>query len=181
MRQSIFLCFAVALCFAELSVAIAEEGKWELEQRRTVVLTLSYKQSATINHQTETSELALLCDQRDRTSLISAILIPFDGTFESHLDLIPVSIQKQSGQAERSDLMQNWKNGGEFLYLYVAKAVAELIAFLKEKDAASNKSVHLYFTNGHEDGQQRSNHLVIDASGFADKFKDFEKGCASPQ
>jgi hypothetical protein len=53
-----------ALCFVLLTTATAEGGKWDLEERRNFVFTLSYKQSATINNRLATSELAFICDQR---------------------------------------------------------------------------------------------------------------------
>jgi len=34
---------------------------------------------------------------------------------------------------------------------------------------------------GRDMAQQTSNHIVVDASGFADKFAEFEKDCTSPE
>jgi hypothetical protein len=45
------------------------------------------------------------------------MLIPFDGTFESHRDPVPILIQKSSDQYDRTDNIQNWRNGNEFLFL----------------------------------------------------------------
>lgn len=178
MRRYFCLYVALALTFTDLAAAIAEEsGRWELEERRSFIFTLSYKQATSINNQTATSELAFLCDQRNRLGVIGTILVPFDGTFESHQDPIPVSIQRKSDEYGPSDLLQKWKNGNEFLFLDVRDDVADLIALLKEKDTNSDKSVHFYFTSG----QQTSDHVVVDASGFAAKFAEFEKGCTSPQ
>ena len=53
--------------------------------------------------------------------------------------------------------------------------VEDLIALLKEKDTDSDKSVHFFFPNGLDNGQQTSDHVVIDASGFTGKFAVFEK------
>ena len=67
MRRYLSFCIPVALYLAGLTVAMAEDhGKWELEQRRSFIFTLSYKQSVSINNQTVTSELAFLCDQRNK-------------------------------------------------------------------------------------------------------------------
>ena len=57
--------------------------------------------------------------------------------------------------------------------------VADLIALLKEKGADSDKSVH--FPSGLDNGQETSNHIAVDASGFAARFAEFEKGCTSAQ
>ena len=182
MRRYLSFCIPVALYLAGLTVAMAEDhGKWELEQRRSFIFTLSYKQSVSINNQTVTSELAFLCDQRNKLDVVGTILIPFDGTFESHQDPIPVLIQKKSDEYSPSDLLQKWKNGSDFIFLDGTDDVADLIALLKEKDAESDRSVHFYFPNGLDTGQQTSNHIVIDATGFAGRFSDFEKGCNSPQ
>ena len=158
-----------------------DDGKWQLEERRSFIFTLSYKQSAYINDQLATSELALLCDQRKRMGLVGAILIPFDGTFEGRQGSIPVSIQRKSDEVDRSDLFQKWENGSEFLFLDVPDEVADLIALLKEKDTESDRSVHFYFPSGLDNGQQTTNHIAIDASGFASKFEEFEKGCTPAQ
>jgi hypothetical protein len=139
-----------------LAAANAEDvgkWKWELEQRRDFIFTLSYKQSASINNKTGT------------------ILVPFDGAFESQQDPIPVSIQKKADEFDRSDLLQKWKNGSEFLFSDVMDDVADLIALLKEKSANSDKFVHFYFPSGLNNGQQKSNHIVVDASGFVAKIR----------
>jgi hypothetical protein len=166
-----------------LAAANAEDvgkWKWELEQRRDFIFTLSYKQSASINNKTATSELAFLCDQKNRLGVSGTILVPFDGTFESQQDHIPVSIQKRADEFDRSDLLQKWKNGSEFLFSDVTDDVADLIALLKEKSANSDKFVHFYFPSGLNNGQQTSNHIVVDASGFVAKFAEFENDCTSP-
>ena len=36
---------------------------------------------------------------------------------QSHRDEAPVLIQKSPDQYDRSDLIQNWKNGSDFLFL----------------------------------------------------------------
>jgi hypothetical protein len=70
---------------------------------------------------------------------------------------------------------------GKFLNQPLDRGAAfiDLIDLLKEKDAEADRSVHFYFPNAFEDGHQSSNHIVIDASGFASRFRDFEKGCNS--
>ena len=181
MPRYFFLCIAAALHAAVIAAALAEEnGKWELEQRGRSLFALSYKQSASINNQTVTSELGFLCDQRNRMGVIGAILVPFDGTFENRRDPIPVSIQKKSDVYDRPDLLQKWKNGNEFLFLEVPDDVADLVTLLKEKDAGSDRSIHFYFPNGSVD-QQTTNHIAIDSSEFASKFEEFEKSCNSSQ
>jgi hypothetical protein len=142
---------------------------------------LSYKQSTHINDQLATSELALLCDQRKTTGIVGAILIPFDGTFASRQGSIQVSIQKKSDEVDRSDIIQKWENGSEFLFLDVPSDVADLIALLNEKDPGSDHSVHFYFPSGFENAQQVTDHIVVDASGFAAKYAEFENGCAPAQ
>ena len=92
MRRYISTCLhiAVALYFIGLTGAIAESyGEWVLEQRGGFIFTLSFKQSASVNNLLATSELAFICDQRDGSGFIGVILIPFDGTFESHRDPVP--------------------------------------------------------------------------------------------
>jgi hypothetical protein len=107
--------------------------------------------------------------------------VPFDGTFESLQDPIPVSIQKESGEYSSSDLLQKWKNGSEFLFSGVKDDIADLIALLRRKDSESDRSIHFYFPNGLDSGQQTLDHIVVDATGFASKFGEFENDCTSGQ
>ena len=92
MRGYFFFGIAAALHPAVVAAALAEEnGRWDLEQRGKSLFALSYKQSASINNQTATSELAFLCDQRNKKGVFGTILVQFDGSFENHQDPIPVS------------------------------------------------------------------------------------------
>jgi hypothetical protein len=154
MRRYFACCIAAAAVnFTVLAAANAgDDSKWQLEERRNFIFTLSYKQSTYINNQPTTSELALLCDQKNRKGFVGAILIPFDGTFEGHQGSIPVSIQKKSDEVDRSDLLQKWEDGNEFLYLDVPDEVADLIALLKEKNTESDRTVHFYIPRGLDNG-----------------------------
>ena len=119
---------ALVLGLIGVSAVKAETfGEWVLEQRGgSSMVTLSFKQSASVNNQLATSELAFICDQRHRSTSIGVMLIPFDGTFESHRDPVPILIQKTSDQYDRTDVIQNWRNGSEFLFLDGKDDVAEL-------------------------------------------------------
>ena len=79
------------------------------------MLALAFKQSVALNDKTATSELAFICDQRDK--LTGVILIPFDGTFENLQVVISVLVQKSADQLDPSDLSQNWKNGIDYIFL----------------------------------------------------------------
>jgi hypothetical protein len=93
MRRFLSCFITVALNFAVFAAAHAEDdGEWELEQRRSAV--------------TATSELAFLCNRRNGLGVIGAILVPFDGTFESHQDPISVLILRKSDAYAPSDLLQ---------------------------------------------------------------------------
>ena len=108
---------ALALYFSVLSATAADRyGGWLLEQPRSSVVTLSFKQSVPLNNKIATSELGFICDQRDK-SIVGVILIPFDGMFENHQDVIPVLIQKNADRYGPFDLLQNWKNGTEYIFL----------------------------------------------------------------
>jgi hypothetical protein len=164
MRRRLFCCITVGVNLVVLASANAgHNNKWELEERSNFIFILSYKQSATINDRIATSELAFLCDQKNRVGIVGTILVPFDGTFESHQDPVPMSIQKKSDEYGPSDLIQKWKNGSDFLFSDVTDDVADLIALLKEKDTESDKSVHFYFPSGPDNGKQTSDHVVVDA------------------
>jgi hypothetical protein len=65
-----------------------------------------------------------MCDKRDRSGFVGVILVPFDGTFQSRRDEVPVLIQ--------TDLIQNWKNGSEFLFLDTKDDVADLKATMSQ-------------------------------------------------
>jgi hypothetical protein len=141
-------------------------GEWVLEQRGSFIVTLSFKQSASVNNQLATSELAFSCDQRHRSTSIGVILIPFDGTFESHRDPVPILIQKNFDQFDRTDVIQNWRNGNEFLFLDGKDDVAELVSLFKEKDSISEKSVYFHFPNDVDSGPPSTNHIVVNFGIF---------------
>jgi hypothetical protein len=109
------------------------------------------------------------------------MLIPFNGTFESHRDPVPILIQKNADQYDRTDVIQNWKNGSKFLFLDGKDDVAELVSLFKEKDSTSEKSVHFLFPNDVDFGPPSTDHIVVDVSGFSDGFGVFEKACAKVQ
>ena len=182
-NRGVRFAIALVLCLICLGAAKAENfGKWALEQRGgSSMVTLSFKQSASVNNQLATSELAFICDQRHRSTSIGAMLIPFDGTFESHRDPVPILIQKNSEQYDRTDVIQNWRNGNEFLFLDGKDDVAELVSLFKERDSTTEKSVHFLFPNDVDSGPPSTNHIVVDVSGFSAGFGAFEKACVKAQ
>jgi hypothetical protein len=101
--------------------------------------------------------------------------------FESHRDPVPILIQKNSDQYDRTDVIQNWGNGNEFLFLDGKDDVAELVSLFKETDSTSENSVHFLFPNDVDSGPPSTNHIVVDVSGFSDGFGAFEKACAKAQ
>ena len=64
MGEFVWLCIALVLCLICLGAAKAENfGEWVLEQRGgSPMVTLSFKQSASVNNQPATSERAFICD-----------------------------------------------------------------------------------------------------------------------
>ena len=78
------LYIALALNFSALAVTAADRySGWLLEQPRSSERTLSFKQSVQLNNKIETLQLGFICDQRKNSKGVGAILIPFDGTFQS--------------------------------------------------------------------------------------------------
>jgi len=51
----------------------------------------SYVKSVLLWLQIATSELGLICNQKDKSKTVGAIFVPFDGTFKNHNDVIPFS------------------------------------------------------------------------------------------
>jgi len=173
---------ALALNFSAPAVTAADRyGGWLLEQSRSSVRTLSFKQSVQLNNKIGTSELGFICDQRKNSESVGVILIPFDGTFQSDQDVTPVLIQKNAHQYDPSDLLQNWKNGAEYIFLESKDDVDELASFMKANEMNGAKSVHFVFSNDLRDGPQTSNHIAIDVSGFSNGFDAFRMACASSQ
>ena len=109
------------------------------------------------------------------------ILIPFDGTFQNQQDVISVLIQKSSDQYDPSDLLQNWKNGNDYIFLELQDDVNELASFLKANETHGVKSVHFFFPNDLDARPQTSNHIAINISGFSNGFGAFQMGCAQSQ
>ena len=173
---------ALTLCCGVLAATATDRyGGWLLEQPRSSVHTLSFKQSVQLNNKIETLELGFICDRRKDSKNVGVILIPFDGTFQSDQDRIPVLIQKNADQYDPSDLLQNWKNGAEYIFLEPKDDVDELASFMKANEMDGTKSVHFVFANSPPEGPQASNHIAINVSGFSNGFDAFQKACVSPQ
>jgi len=131
-RLRCLLITASALCFGMLAATAANRyGEWLLEQPRTSVVTLSFKQSVPLNNKAATSELGFICHQENKLTLVGVILIPFDGTFQNRQSVIPVLIQQNQDRYDRSDLLQHWKNGTDYISLESEDDVDELVLFLK--------------------------------------------------
>jgi hypothetical protein len=171
---------ALALYFSVFSATAADRyGEWLLEQPRSSVLTLSFKQSVPLNDKIATSELGFICDQNDKS--IGVILIPVDGTFENRQRIIPVLIQKNKDRYDPSDLVQHWNNGTEYIFLESNDDADKLASFLKANEADGVKSVHFFFPNDSDAGPQIANHVVVDVSGFSDGFAAFKMACDKSQ
>jgi hypothetical protein len=171
-----FLYTTSVLCFSGLVATAADRyDEWLLEQPRGSVFTLSFKQSVLFNSKIATSELGFVCDQTDK--LQSAILIPFDGTFENHQEVIPVFIQKSSEQYSASDLLQKWKSGIDYIFLESQDDINALTSFLKANEADGAKTVHFFFPNALDAHLRTSNHIIVNVSGFSDGFSAFQIAC----
>ena len=142
-----FLLSTAVVLYISVPAAIAAEryGEWLLEQPRGSVLTLTFKQSASLDNKVATSELGFVCDQGDKSGIVGAVLIPFDGTFENRQNVIPVLFQKNTGQYDTSNLLQRWKNGTDYMFLEAKNDVDELASFLKTNDADGVKTIHIFF------------------------------------
>ena len=99
-----------------------------------------------LNNKIATSELGFICDRRnDDSTSVGVILIPFDGAFENHQDVVPVVIQKSANQNDPFDLLQKWKNGTEYIFLESTDDINELASLLKAEEIDSEKSTHFFF------------------------------------
>jgi hypothetical protein len=146
------------------------------------VSTLSFKQTVQLNNKIETLELGFICDRTRDSKSVGVILIPSDGTSQSDQEVIPVLIQKNADRyVGPSDLVQNWKNGAEYIFLESKDDVDELVSFMKANEMDVTKSVHFVFANSPLEGPQTSNHIAIKVSGFSNGFDAFQMACASSQ
>jgi hypothetical protein len=171
---------ALAFYLSVLPVTAAADryGGWLLEQPRSSVFTLSFKQSVPRNGKIATSELGFICDQRDKSAHVGVLLIPVDGTFKNQQGVIPVLIQKNNDQDDPSDLLQHWKNGTEYIFLESNDDADKLTSLLKANEVDGVKSIHFFFPNDSDAGPQTANHIVVELAGFSDGFSDFQKACA---
>jgi hypothetical protein len=177
-KRRLFSCIAF-ICYFSTSSAIAENryGEWFLEQPRSSVLTLTFKQSVLIDNKIATSELGFVCDQSDKSGIVGT-LIPFEGTFENRQSVIPVLFQNNSERYDPSDLLQHWRNGAAYIFLETKDDVDELASFLKSNDNDGVKTVHVFFPQDVDAGPQISNHVVITVSGFSERFGAFQAACS---
>jgi hypothetical protein len=90
-------------------------------------------------------------------------------------------IQKNADRYDPSDLLQNWKNGTEYIFVESKDGVDELASFMKANEMDGAQSVHFVFANSPHEGHQTSNRVAINVSGFSKGFDAFQMACASPQ
>jgi hypothetical protein len=174
------LCTALVLYFSVPAATAGERyGEWLLEQPRSSVLTLTFKQSIPRGDKLATSELGFVCDKRDGLEIVGAVLIPFDGTFEYRQNVIPVLFQKNSKQHDPSDLLQRWRNGTDYVFSEWKDDIDELASFLKTNDADGVKTIHIFFPRDPDASSQVSTHTAINVSGFSDGFGAFRMACSS--
>jgi hypothetical protein len=90
---------------------------------------------------------------------VGVILIPFEETFKNQQIAIPIVMQKTEDQYDRSDLLQHWKNGLDYIFLESPDEQEELASYLINRENEGVKSVHFYFPNDLSAGQQISVHI----------------------
>jgi hypothetical protein len=174
------LSIALALCFAWVPIGAAEKyGEWSLEQPKSAIFTLSFKRSIRVGDKIGTSELGFICDQQNK--FVRAILIPVDGTYQNHQAVIPVVIQKNADEYDRSDLLQHWNNAIEYIFLEGPEEQEQLATYLEDKEGQGIKSVHFYFPNDLDAGPEILNHVIVDVSGFTEGVAAFQKACEQSQ
>jgi hypothetical protein len=174
-----FLLYTAVALYLNVLAATAADlyGEWSLEQPRSSVLMLTFKQSVSFDDKLATSEFGFICDRREKSWIVGAILIPFDGTFENRQSVIPVLIQRNDDQYDPSDLLQHWKNGTEYIFLESKDDVDELASFLKASDGDGAKTIHIFFPNDLDASPQIGSHIAIKVSGFSDGFSAFQMAC----
>jgi hypothetical protein len=172
-------CTASVFCFSGLVATAADRyGEWSLEQMRSTVHTLSFKQSVPLNNKIATSELGFACNENDKSKSVGAILIPFEGVYENQDPDVSVLIQKSPEQYQPSDLSQKWRNGFDYIFLESQDDVDTLAAYLKVNAAHGLKSVHFFFS-GQVDGRPRiMDHIIINLWGFSDGFAALQTACS---
>jgi hypothetical protein len=176
-----FVLFAALILYVCAFPATAAEryGEWLLEQPSGSILALSFKRSITFNNRAATSELAFACNPENK--YVGVILIPFEETFKNQQEAIPVVIQQNEDQYDRSDLLQHWKNGIDYIFLELPDEQEELASYLMKRESEGVKSVHFYFPNDLSAAQQISVHIVIDILGFSSGLEAFKKQCEQLQ
>jgi hypothetical protein len=135
MRRCLYI--ASILYFGLLTAAVAGRyGDWVLEQHSNTVRTLSFKQTAQVGNHLTTAELAIVCDKRDSSTSLGAMLIPFNWLFENQHETVPVLIEKNDDELEQTDLLQRWHNvANDYLFSVFKPDVEELTSFIKAKEA----------------------------------------------
>jgi hypothetical protein len=178
--RHLLLSTALALCFAWVPVSAAEKhGEWSLAQPNSAIFTLSFKRSIQVGDKIGTSELGFICDRQNK--FVRAILIPVDGTYQNHQAVIPVVIQKNADEYDRSDLLQHWNNAIEYIFLEAFEEQERLATYLKDKESQGIRSVHFYFPNDLDAGPEILNHVIVDVTGFTEGVVAFQEACEQSQ
>jgi hypothetical protein len=178
MHRQITLFISLVLYLGALTGAMADRyGEWILDEPRSPVFVLSFTQSEKIENKAKTSKLIFICDRRDRSQFLGAMLIPLDETFKNQQHAVFIVIQKDGREYDPSDLVQKWRTGTAYFFLDEKDDVDELVSFLKVKEVEGIKS-DFYVPTDANVGHERSTHIAASLSGFSDGFRAFQKACA---
>jgi hypothetical protein len=130
-------------------------------------------------------EASVVDDRRAHTSLLVSRSKhgPFPPVYSVGVEFRRTCcIQKNADQyVGPSDLLQNWKNGVEYIFMESKDDVDELASVMKTNEMDGAKSVHLVFPSSPRESLQTSNYIAINVSGFSNGFDAFQNACASPQ
>ena len=110
------------------------------------------------------------------------MLIPFDGTFESHRDPVPILVQKNSNQHDWTDAIQNWRNGQTSFFSWMGKTTLPSWSHSLKKGIPPLKNLFTSFF------QMMSIPVLRPQTTSSLMFRDFllglgafEKACAKAQ
>jgi hypothetical protein len=155
-------------------------GQWSLEFQEEGVAALKLKPSASPNGGFEAPELAFVCNQESRYVVV--LVAPSPGTYKNQQEMVSVAVQRTENDYDSSNLLQQWENEGEYIFLEQPEEVNKLFSYLKLRESDGSRSVNFYFPNDLVTGTGTTNRVAIaDLSGFSKGIQHLEKECKQAQ
>jgi hypothetical protein len=114
---------------------------------------------------------------------MSAMIFPFDGTYNNQETKVPVLIEPSRNPNSSNSFYREWGNGYKYIFLNQQDAVKALIEYLKTNQKMDREpSVNVLFSGdyyGRTEKPENVLRIVVGLSNFFDSYNNFVETCTA--